>query len=143
MMRALRRLRSCVDRGAAAVEFAIISIPLFLLLFGIIQFGFTFYSQIMISQAAREGSRLISLDIATATPGTCDSSCITNAEDKMTSYAGPLVTLTGTSFSPAPTTCPAGSTQSSAATVTISYKVTIALLFPLTITGNASMPCGG
>lgn len=31
------------DRGAAAVEFALVALPLFLILFGIIQYGFLFY----------------------------------------------------------------------------------------------------
>ena len=31
------------DRGAAAVEFALVAMPLFLILFGIIQYGFLFY----------------------------------------------------------------------------------------------------
>lgn len=41
-----RRHRGAVgqdDRGAAAVEFALVAMPLLLILFGIIQYGFLFY----------------------------------------------------------------------------------------------------
>lgn len=46
------------QRGAAAVEFAIVSILLFLLVFGIIEFGFAFHSWDATSNAAREGARV-------------------------------------------------------------------------------------
>lgn len=52
----MRRLRN-EERGAAAVEFAIISTVLFLLVFGIIQFGQA-YSRLQVFEgAAREGAR--------------------------------------------------------------------------------------
>jgi Flp pilus assembly protein TadG len=51
-----KRLRH--ERGAAAVEFAIISSALFMLVFGIIEFGQA-YSQYEVFQgAAREGARM-------------------------------------------------------------------------------------
>jgi hypothetical protein len=46
------------DRGAAAVEFAIVSLMLLSLLLGIIEFGFIFQAQIAITNAAREGARM-------------------------------------------------------------------------------------
>lgn len=49
------------DRGAAAVEFALILPVLLLLLLGIIQFGITFYQWIEMEHAAREGARWGSL----------------------------------------------------------------------------------
>jgi len=52
---------SLPDRGAAMVEFAIISIPLLILVMGIIQFGFLFNAQISIQSAAREGARELAL----------------------------------------------------------------------------------
>jgi len=45
------------DEGAAAVEFAIVALLLFTLLFGIIQFGWLFYQWNEITHAAREGAR--------------------------------------------------------------------------------------
>jgi Flp pilus assembly protein TadG len=45
------------ERGAAAVEFAIVLPLLCMLLFGIIEFGFLLYDQAMITNASREGAR--------------------------------------------------------------------------------------
>jgi Flp pilus assembly protein TadG len=45
------------QKGAAAVEFALIAPLLFVLLFGIVEFGFLLYNQVMITNAAREGAR--------------------------------------------------------------------------------------
>jgi Flp pilus assembly protein TadG len=53
-----RKRRQKDERGAAAVEFALISIVLFTIIFGIIEFG-QFYSQYQVYQsAAREGARV-------------------------------------------------------------------------------------
>ena len=44
-------------RGAAVVEFSIVALLLFLLLFGIIEFGAVLYNQAVITNASREGAR--------------------------------------------------------------------------------------
>jgi Flp pilus assembly protein TadG len=44
-------------RGQGLVEFALVMMPLFLILLGIIQFGFIFNSYITITNATREGAR--------------------------------------------------------------------------------------
>lgn len=49
------------QEGAAAVEFALVSTVLVLLLIGIIQFGFTFWEYIQVAHAAREGVRWAAL----------------------------------------------------------------------------------
>ena len=46
-----------LDRGQSLVEFALVLVPLFLILLGIIQFGFIFNSYGTITNAAREGAR--------------------------------------------------------------------------------------
>jgi Flp pilus assembly protein TadG len=45
------------QKGASAVEFAIIAPLLFVLLFAIVEFGFLLYNQVMITNASREGAR--------------------------------------------------------------------------------------
>lgn len=45
------------QKGASAVEFAFIAPLLFVLLFGIVEFGFLLYDQVMITNASREGAR--------------------------------------------------------------------------------------
>jgi len=58
-----RRPRSASrDRGAVAVEFAILLPVLLLLVFGIIDFGRALNAQIALTQAAREGARLDALN---------------------------------------------------------------------------------
>lgn len=54
----LSRLREQGERGASMVEFAIILTLLFLLVFGIIQFGIAFNRDQGIQAAAREGARI-------------------------------------------------------------------------------------
>lgn len=45
------------ERGAAAVEFAIVLPVLFLVIAGIVDFGRAFFTQIQLANAAREGAR--------------------------------------------------------------------------------------
>jgi len=49
------------DRGAAAVEFALLLPVLLLIVFGLIDFGRALNAQITLTQAAREGARLDAL----------------------------------------------------------------------------------
>ena len=59
----MRRLKE--ERGASAVEFAIIGSLLLMILFGTIQFGITFNRYQGLQSAAREGARLGSLQAST------------------------------------------------------------------------------
>ena len=45
------------ERGGSLIEFALISWVLFLVLFGIIEFGLILYNQAVITNASREGAR--------------------------------------------------------------------------------------
>ena len=58
------------DRGAAAVEFALLLPMLLLLVFGIIDFGRALNAQITLTQAAREGARLDALGKSNVVAGT-------------------------------------------------------------------------
>lgn len=50
------------ERGAAAVEFALLLPVLLLILLGILEFGRAFNTQITLTQAAREGVRVMAID---------------------------------------------------------------------------------
>ena len=61
-------MKSCIkkllgEKGASAVEFAIILPVLIMLVFGIIQFGLAFNKYIALTHAAREGARLAAVGI--------------------------------------------------------------------------------
>ena len=56
-VRASRRGKVGREDGAAAVEFAIVATLFFMLVFGIIDFGFAFHSWNNAANAAREGAR--------------------------------------------------------------------------------------
>jgi Flp pilus assembly protein TadG len=99
-----RRLRG--ERGASAVEFAMIVPLLIVLVLGIAEFGHAFSVQGTLSAAAREGARVMALQndqaaartavrtaAATVTPG------ITNAQITITPTSCPLTGGTvGTTF---------------------------------------------
>lgn len=57
----LTRKRARAERGAAAVEFALLVPILFTLVFGIIDFGWAINRNTVVNNAAREGVRLASL----------------------------------------------------------------------------------
>ncbi|MFQ5973293.1 MAG: TadE/TadG family type IV pilus assembly protein [Alphaproteobacteria bacterium] len=56
-MKDRRRLRFLGESGAAAAEFALVCVPLVVILFGIVQFGAVLYVYNNMKNAAREGAR--------------------------------------------------------------------------------------
>lgn len=121
------------DRGAAAVEFALVAPLLLLLVFGIAEFGRAYHVQTTLSGAAREGVRVMALknDAAAARATTRDSAA--------------TVVLRDDQIAVTPTTCPTGSTGATA-TVTVTYPMDLLSgLFgaQLTLTGKATMRCNG
>ena len=125
------------DRGAAAVEFALLLPVLLLIVFGIIDFGRALNAQITLTQAAREGARLAAL----------------NQPDVVsrTQAAATGLSPVGVSVTP----CLAGAGQGVNATVVTSYTFSfitpigaITSLFgssgigsPITLTAHGVMPC--
>lgn len=122
------------DRGAAAVEFAIVLPLLVVLVFGIIDFGRLFYAQITVTQAAREGSRLAALNLP-------------NVVSRTTTAATGLSPVNVSN----PNTCPTGSTQATDAVVIVTYTFTfstpmvdlVGLPTTKVLTGTGHMPCQG
>ena len=124
------------DRGAAAVEFALLLPMLLLLVFGIIDFGRALNAQITITQAAREGARLEALGQPNVAGRT---------QAAATGVSPVTVTITGS--------CPAGAGPGVNATVQVSYAFSfvtpIAALAALfgssvsspTLTATGVMPC--
>ena len=106
------------ERGASAVEFAIVLPVLFLVIAGIVDFGRYFFTQIQLTNAAREGARM-----AVVMPGPSPDPVPAITSRAFAAAAGvPSVTV------PAPVICTSGST--SYATVTVQAPFTWALMDP-------------
>lgn len=141
------------DRGAAAVEFALISIPLMLIILAIIEFSFAFFWQTTVSEVARQGARYGAIQGGSATG--CDATCINTMKTNIINRAGPGVTLTtsdityGTngdtgSFGTANSaTCASGDTQTKLFTVWVRYNHNIFGVYTANLIGKATTPCGG
>jgi len=121
------------ERGAAVVEFALVAPLLLLMVLGIAEFGRAYHIQATLSQAAREGVRVMALknDPAGAIAAT--------------KAAAPTLTLTNVTVTPA--SCVAtGLTPAATATVTVTYPLTFtSKLFGsgVTLTGKGVMRCNG
>lgn len=104
--------------GTAAVEFALIVTPLFLLLFGIIEFGRMMWTESSLHFAVEEAARC-----ASVTPGTCGTSAQTAA------YAAAEI-----SFLSIPSSAFTATTASCGHQVTASYtyRFIVSGLFPYT-----------
>jgi Flp pilus assembly protein TadG len=124
------------DRGAAAVEFALLLPVLLFLVFGIIDFGRALNAQITLTQAAREGARMAALGEPNVVSGT---------QAAATGLSPVNVTVTS---------CPAGAGAGVNAVVQATYSFSfvtpvsaIATLFgssfgsTLTLTAQGVMPC--
>jgi Flp pilus assembly protein TadG len=128
------------DRGAAAVEFALVLPLLLLIVFGIIDFGRALNAQITLTEAAREGVRLAAL-------GDSSAEVSARAQAAAPQLSGVTVTVT--------TSCQAGAGPAADAVVNVSYSFSfitpvgaIAGLFggsgiggPITLSAQGVMPC--
>jgi Flp pilus assembly protein TadG len=101
------RRKGHFDRGAAAVEMALVlPVPLFILM-GLIDFGRAYNAQIQLSAAAREGVRLASLN---TTADTADASYGNTAiENRVHAAAGGVPTFTVVNSAANAASCPATS----------------------------------
>jgi len=127
-----RRTRG--QRGAVAVEFAIIMVPLFLMLIGAIEFG-RVYSQLQVYQGgAREGARCAAVQAA----GGASCTIYGSIQSHLAGYAVPpsvTVTVTGPNggtatadpSNPDPTSC---TQDTRGETVTVSWPQTFDLNIP-------------
>jgi len=122
------------ERGAAAVEFALVVPVLIVLLFGIIEFSKAFNTQSTLSAAAREAARTMAL--------ANDAGLARTAAQTAASSLG----LTTSAIAITPLTC-TGASATQLVTVTISYRQVFASGLTgrtgVDLTGTAAMRCGG
>lgn len=118
------------DRGAAAVEFALVVLPLLYLVFGIISYGYMLAFRQSISQAAAEGARAAAVAPVGLTETELRARARDAVNDSLASYdvscddLGHLLhgsddagdcTISG------PEPCDAGTTSPACVTVTLAY----------------------
>lgn len=122
------------ERGAAAVEFALVLIPLVILLLGIIEFGYIFNQQLTVTNAAREGARVLAI--------TRDAG---EAETAATYAAESLQSVPDVTVGSCPTTGGGDAeVEVSLAFDTITgIETWVPSLASITLTGKGVMPCGG
>ena len=128
------------DRGAAAVEMAILLPMLLLVIAGLADLGRAFYYQVVISNAAREGARMLALNYTTA-----------QMQSRVSAAAMDISGVTASSFVVCPASVPAPPATPPAASVTVQvsgfqwmFLGNISTLFGATIptptlSSNASM----
>lgn len=122
----------CGERGAAAVEFALILPVLVLLVLGLVEFSRVYNVQISLSNAAREGARNMAIHNR---PGDARTAA---------SDAAPSINpaIDGSQISINPGACTAGG----AVTVTINYNVALMTGFfgaSIPLTGTGVFRCNG
>jgi Flp pilus assembly protein TadG len=133
----MKKLRN--EKGAAAVEFALVVPILLLLLLGIVEFGRIYNAQMQLTAAARDGARVMSINSVPAQ----SADDATAAVIASASALHPDVTSTQIAISVSPSStsvCAPGST----ATVTVTYPIQfLSGLFgsSITLTGKGVMQC--
>ncbi len=127
-----RRSRTSRQRGAVAVEFALIAPLLFSLILGIVEFGRIYNAQVLVTNAAREAARTMAVK-NNWTLATTNGNAV-----------APGYTLTYSS-TPNPPACAAGTemqVKASTTFTTISGSW-FGLSGNVTVSGTGAMQCGG
>ncbi|WP_353712724.1 TadE/TadG family type IV pilus assembly protein [Arthrobacter sp. K5] len=119
------------ERGAVAVEFAILAPVLVMLLLGIMEFGRAYNVQTTLTNAAREGVRSMAINNSQATARAAAKTAV--------GQLNPALADGNITFSSA--TCTIGSQM----TVTISYNLSTmtGIAGPFAMSGKGTMLCGG
>ncbi|MET3920462.1 TadE family protein [Arthrobacter sp. UYEF20] len=129
------------ERGAVAVEFALLAPVLVMLLLGIMEFGRAYNVQITLSNAAREGVRVMAINNiqSDAKAAAVSAAAILNPGVQDGKIQFKFQTTPATT--PAPTACAAGRQV----TVTIDYKLATitGIAGPFDMKGVGTMQCGG
>lgn len=125
------------ERGAVAVEFAILTPVLIMLLLGIMEFGRAYNVQITLANAAREGVRVMAINNKEAAAKTA----AINASSVLT----PGLTAGMIKFTTEPTSTPATCAAGRQVTVTIDYSLSTmtGIAGPFAMKGVGTMQCGG
>ncbi|UKA53165.1 pilus assembly protein [Arthrobacter sp. FW305-BF8] len=124
------------ERGAAAVEFAILLPLLVMLVMGIIEFGRAYNAQISLTSAARESVRVMAIS---NNPASAKTAAVNAAVSLRPALRPTDVAIT--TNGPSAGLCVTGAT----ATVTLNYSLSTmtGIAGPFTLTAKGVMQCGG
>lgn len=123
------------ERGAAAVEFAIVVGLLLTIVFGTIDFGLYFNAATIVNNAAREGVRAASFNQSS-------SNVITTAKSALVSlpgYDATKATVTVTCTSATGGTCTLATSDASGGTVTVTVSYPHEWLTPIMPSGSTTL----
>lgn len=126
--RLLRRLVRATD-GIETIEFALVSIVLFMFLLGVVEFGRAYWTQSELQYAAEATARCVTVNCCSVTPGSCNgyanNSCVHNfAQGKLLGMSVPSGSLSAVQV------CPANCGNQVTLTYTFDF-IAGALLIPL------------
>jgi Flp pilus assembly protein TadG len=130
------------EHGAAAVELALVLLPLLLLLLGIVEFSRVFYTQLRLQQAAQQGVRQMALHYDD--PGLDEEALADLVNDTLGDALGGVAVGDLSQILVSSTLCTVNTSTPQDARIILQDTVSIALpLDPITVTGRATMPCEG
>lgn len=123
------------ERGAVAVEFALIAPVLIMILMGIMEFGRAYNAQISLTNAAREGVRVMAIS---NTQDTARAAAINAAVS-----LAPALTDADIAFNATNGTGNCTTDAQMTVTVTYSLSTMTGIAGPFAMTGIGVMQCGG
>lgn len=129
------RMRNRSERGAVAVEFAILAPILIMLLMGIMEFGRAYNAQVSLTNAAREGVRVMTISNNQASARTAAK----NAAVSLT----PGLKDSDITFSANNGTANCATNAQMTVTVNYSLKTLTGIAGPFLMSGKGVMVCGG
>lgn len=129
------------ERGAVAVEFAILAPLLIMILLGIMEFGRAYNAQISLTNAAREGVRVMAINNSESTAKAAAKNVAGALNPGLKDEKIVFKYQTTPATTPVPTAC-AANVQ---VTVTIDHSLTTmtGIAGPFAMKGTGTMQCGG
>ncbi len=127
------------EAGAAAVEFAVIMPLLFLLIFGIYEFGRMYNAKVSMTGAAREGARVMAI----RNDSSCNAGPPSGAKYVVTQSASLSPALACGEVTVTPATCVPGANVTVIAQRSYSYNIPFYGTGAIPVQGKAVMRCGG
>lgn len=129
------------ERGAVAVEFALLAPVLIMILLGIMEFGRAYNVQISLTNAAREGVRVMAINNSESTAKAAARNVAGALNPGLKDEKIVFKYQTTPATTPVPTAC-AANVQ---VTVTIDHSLTTmtGIAGPFAMKGTGTMQCGG